>query len=175
MKFESAGVSPNTWILDNKVSQDLITAKTKNKTTFQLVPPYTHRANAAERAIQTFKAHFTAGLASVDPNFPVNEWDRLLQQAFLTLDLLRTARVNLLLSAYAYLYSNFNFNSTPLAPPGTKVVVHIKPTIDHHGEAVEKRVGTLGHPSITTDVSAAFYLQLELKLMRILLLFYLTH
>ena len=98
----------------------------KQKTSFQLVPPHTHRANAAERAIQTFKAHFTAGLASVDPEFPVAEWDRLLDQAFITLNLLRTARVNPKLSAHTYLFGNFDFNSTPLAPPGTKVVVHIK-------------------------------------------------
>ena len=60
----------------------------RNKTTFQLVPPHTHRANAAERAIQTFKNHFKAGIASLDPDFPITEWDRLLEQAFLTLNLL---------------------------------------------------------------------------------------
>ena len=109
------------------MSQDLKHAMTKQKTTFQLVPPHTHRANAAERAIQTFKAYFTAGLASVDPEFPVSEWDRLLQQVFITLNLLRTARVNPRLSSHAYLYGNFDFNSTPLAPPGTKTIVHIKP------------------------------------------------
>ena len=74
----------------------------KNQTTFQLVPPHTYRANAAERAIQTFKAHFTAGLASVDPDCPVSEWDRLLTQAFITLNLFRTARSNSALSAYTY-------------------------------------------------------------------------
>ena len=125
--LQQAGVTPNTWILDNEVSQELKTALTKNKTSYQLVPPYTHRANAAERAIQTFKAHFTAGLASVDPDYPVSEWDRLLHQSFITLNLLRTARVNPKLSAYAYLFGNFNFNATPMAPPGTKTVVHIKP------------------------------------------------
>ena len=61
----------------------------KNQTSFQLVPPHTHRANAAERAIQILKAHFTAGLASIDPLFfPVSVWDRLLQQAFIALNLL---------------------------------------------------------------------------------------
>ena len=33
---------------------------------YQLVPPSNHRANNAERAIQTFKNHFIAGLCSVD-------------------------------------------------------------------------------------------------------------
>ena len=126
-KLQSAGVSPNTWILDNEVSQDLTAAMQKNKTSYQLVPPHTHRANAAERAIQTFKAHFTAGLASVDPDFPVNEWDRLLDQAFITLNLLRMSRVNPKLSSYTYLFGNFDFNATSMAPPGTKVVIQLKP------------------------------------------------
>ena len=71
----------------------------KRKVAFQLVPPHNHRANAAEREIQTFKNHFKAGLASLDPNFPVCEWDRLLPQAFLTLNLLRASRANPKLSA----------------------------------------------------------------------------
>ena len=57
----------------------------------------------------------------------MNEWDRLLDQAFLTLNLLRTSRNNPNLSAYAYLFGNFNFSATPMAPPGTRVLVHKKP------------------------------------------------
>ena len=34
-KLQSAGVSPNTWILDNEVSQDLTAAMQKNKTSYQ--------------------------------------------------------------------------------------------------------------------------------------------
>jgi hypothetical protein len=40
---------------------------------------------------------------------------------------LHSSRVNPNLSAYAYLNGNFDFNKTPLAPPGTKLVVHLKP------------------------------------------------
>ena len=93
---------------------------TKYKTNYQLVPPHIHRANAAERAIQTFKK-------SLDPDFPMAEWDRLLEQALLTLNLLRASRIQPHLSAYAHLYGQFDFNATPLAPPGTRVVVHNKP------------------------------------------------
>lgn len=39
---------------------------------------------------------------------------------------MRTARVNPKLSSYAYLFGNFNFNKTPLAPPGTKVLIRKK-------------------------------------------------
>lgn len=127
-KFQLAGAAPNIWILDNETSHDLQTAMNKAKTTFQFVPPHTHRANVAERAIQTFKGHFKAGLTSVHPDFPISEWDRLLDQAFLTLNLLRASKVNPKLSAYAYLFGNFDFNKTPLAPPGTKAVIHSKPT-----------------------------------------------
>ena len=91
-KLRQAGENVNLWILDNEASFDLKSAMTKYKTTYQLVPPHTHRANAAERAIQTFKNHFKAGLASLDPQFPVSEWDRLLEQTFLTLNLLRASR-----------------------------------------------------------------------------------
>jgi hypothetical protein len=46
----------------------------------------------------------------------------------LTLNRLRSSRVNPRLSAYAYLNGNFDFNKTPpLAPPGTKVLIHLKP------------------------------------------------
>ena len=90
----------------------------KYKTTFQSIPPHTHQANIAERAIQTFKNHFKAGLASVDPDFLISEWDCLLKQAFITLNLLGASRVNTKLSAYAYLFGNYVFNKNPLAPPG---------------------------------------------------------
>ena len=65
-------------------------------------------------------------LALCDPEFPMAQWDLLLPQAFLTLNLLRAARCNPKLSAHAYLKGNFNYSATPLAPPGTRVVAHTK-------------------------------------------------
>ena len=88
--FTQAGVAPNAYVMDNVISSDFVAALTKNNTSFQLVPPHTHRRNLAERAIQTFKNHFKAGLVSVDSNFPLSEWDRLLEQANITLNLLRS-------------------------------------------------------------------------------------
>ena len=66
-------------------------------------------------------------MATCDPDFPLREWDRLLQQAELTLNLLRNSRINPALSAWAYLFGNFDFNKSPLIPPGTKVILHSKP------------------------------------------------
>ena len=114
--------------MDNEASADLKQAMLSKSISYQLVPPHIHRTNLAERAIQTFKNHFKAGFASVDPKFPAREWDRLLPQAVLTLNLLRSARNNPRLSAHAYLFGEFNFNATPLAPPGTKVLIHKKPS-----------------------------------------------
>ena len=37
--------------------------------------------------------------------------------------------MNLKLSGYAQLHGEFNYNATPLAPPGTQVIVHDKPTV----------------------------------------------
>jgi hypothetical protein len=126
LTLNSHGSSPKLYILDNEASGDLKNAMKKYKVDYQLAPPHMHRQNSAERAIQTFKNHFLAGLATADPNFPIAEWDRLIPQAVLTLNLLRNSRINPKLSAYAFLFGNFNFNKKPLAPPGTKVVVHKK-------------------------------------------------
>ena len=74
-RLKKAGLQPKTLILDYECSRDLKTAFGKEKIMFQMVPPSTHRANAAERAIQTFKNHLKAGLASTDPKLPIREWD----------------------------------------------------------------------------------------------------
>jgi hypothetical protein len=96
---------------------------------YQLVPPHTHRRNAAERAIRTFKDHFIAGLSSADDNFPARLWDRLLPQAEITLNLLRNSRMDPTKTAYEAVSGiNFDYNATPLAPPGCKVLVHEKPS-----------------------------------------------
>ena len=51
-------------------------------------------------------------------------WCRLLNQAEITLIMLKPSRLNNKLSAYAQIHGAFDFNATPLAPPGTKVLVH---------------------------------------------------
>ena len=123
------GLAPKMHYLNNEcptVLQKIMTAKDER---FQLVPPHLHIRNSAERAIQTFKNHFIVGLASVNKNFPVHLWCRLLPHCLLTLNLLHTSRINPKLSAYAQLHNAFDFNRTPLAPPGTKTIIHNKPAI----------------------------------------------
>ena len=82
------GLHPRLHTLDNEASTILKEFLTAENVEHQLVPPHIHQRNSAERAIQTFKNHFIAGLASTDPNFPLSNWCRLLPQAELTLNLL---------------------------------------------------------------------------------------
>jgi hypothetical protein len=94
---------------------------------YQLVPPHCHRRNAAECAILTFKENFVEGLSSVEPTFPLHLWDRLLPQAEITLNLLRTSRLHPKLSAAAHFHGLVDYNKTAFAPPGCKIISHEKP------------------------------------------------
>ena len=127
-RLVAAGLRPQLQRLDNECSAALKSFLRDETVDFQLVIPRDHRRNAAERAIRTFKNHFIAGLCSVDKNFPLHLWDKLLPQAEITLNLMRGSRINPKLSAHAQMHGHFDFNRTPLAPPGIRVLVHIKPS-----------------------------------------------
>jgi hypothetical protein len=130
-ELTSIGLKPKFQTMDNKASTVLKQFLHSKDAQFQLVPPHFHRQNAAERAIQTFKNHFVAMLCSTDKQFPIHLWYRLIPQTVITLNLLRQFRLNPKLSAHAQLNGLFDYNKTPLAPPGTKVIIHEK--TDHRG------------------------------------------
>ena len=71
-EFKRVGEAPKVCVLDNKKLKDLINSFAEEKIDYQLVAPCGH-CKAAERGIQTFKEHFKAGLASVNPNFPLSK------------------------------------------------------------------------------------------------------
>jgi hypothetical protein len=137
-RLVTAGLRPHLQRLNNECSTALKAFLTSEIIAHQLVPPGLHRRNAAERAIRTLKNHFIAGLCSVDKNFPLHLWDKLLPQAKTTLNLLRGSRIIPKLSAYAQLHDPFDYNRTPMAPPGICVLVHVKlqdrTTWSPHGE-----------------------------------------
>jgi hypothetical protein len=85
------GLKPKLMKLDNEASKLLKAYLHQKDITFQLVPPYSHRRNSAERAIRSFKDHLIAGICSTDKSFPMHVWDRILPQAFMTLNMLRTS------------------------------------------------------------------------------------
>ena len=121
------GFRPLLQKMDNEASAALKRTIREKGIDFQLVPPHMHRRNAAERAIQTFKNHFVAILSGTDKNFPMHLWDRLLRQSTTTLNLLRASRLHPQLSAAAHLIGAFDFNRSPMAPLGTRVILHEKP------------------------------------------------
>ena len=90
-----------------------------------------HRTNIIKilpkNSNRTLKNHLLSGLATCDDNYPIHEWDRLLPQCELTLNLLQNLRINSKLSSWALLNGNHDFNKVQLAPPETKVVIHNKP------------------------------------------------
>jgi hypothetical protein len=132
------GLTPKLMKLDNEASKLLKTYLHQQDITFQLVPPYSHRRNSAERAIRSFKDHLIAGLCTTDKSFPMHLWDRLLPQAVITLNMLLTSRINPKLSASTHIFGQYDFNRAPMAPPGTRIIAHETPnrrsTWDPHGQ-----------------------------------------
>jgi hypothetical protein len=87
----------------------------------ELTPADIHRRNIAERGIQTFKSHFISVIAGVDDKFPIHEWDRLVPQTIVTLNLLRQSNVSPNVSAYAHHHGQFDYDRMPIAPMGCAV------------------------------------------------------
>ena len=113
--------------LDNEYSNALKEFLQEERVAFQLTPAGMHRRNTAERAIQTAKNYFVAGLCTVHPKFLLYLWDsKLIPQAELMLNMLRGSRTNPKLSAWDQVCGVFDYNRTPIGPPGTRVLVHEK-------------------------------------------------
>jgi hypothetical protein len=121
------GLKPKLMKLDNEASKLLKMYLHHQNITCQLVPPYSHRRNSAERAIRSFKDHLIAVLCSTDKSFPMHLWDSLLPQAVITLNMLRTSRINPKLSAATHIFGQCDFNRAPMGPPETRIIAHETP------------------------------------------------
>jgi hypothetical protein len=75
--------------MDNEVSNHFKETVRAMGIQLELVPPDNHRTNPVERDIRAFKNHLLATLDTTDPNFPLNEWDPVVPQVELTLNLMR--------------------------------------------------------------------------------------
>ena len=79
-KFEylkARGFKPVFNIINNVVSKAINTCINSKEIAIQMVEPNNHRANVAERAIQTWKNHFIAGICTTHDNFPSVLWSQL--------------------------------------------------------------------------------------------------
>lgn len=110
-------IIPQKQMLDNEAPQEFLNVIEEYNIEWELVPPYNHRRNIAERAIQTAKGHIIANMLGCAESFPMQEWHRLLPQIELTLNMLRPANVRQTISAHSYVYGIHDYNRMPLAQP----------------------------------------------------------
>ena len=116
--------------LDNQTSSDLEKVFVNvAKISFTYAPPKNHRTLLAERAIRTWKNHFIATKAGLDPDFPPDLWDELLDQVDLTLNTLRSSNTSTdsTISAWDYVCGPYNYSAHPIGPLGAKVLVYETP------------------------------------------------
>ncbi|KAL7550663.1 hypothetical protein ACHAWF_013882 [Thalassiosira exigua] len=126
-RLDKRGIKPQFNIMDNEASNMICEWMEKENIAYQKVPPDNHRANIAERCIETGKHHFISILAGTDDAFPINQWDRLITQAEWTLNMLRPCRINPKISAYTYLECHHDYNHVPFVPMGWRALVYEDP------------------------------------------------
>ena len=73
-KLTKQRYKPKVHMIDNECSISLKEIMENYKLEYQLVTLHVHRRNLAEKAINTFKDHFIAGLATIDPKIPMHLW-----------------------------------------------------------------------------------------------------
>ena len=115
-------------MMNKQAARPLKAFLTTKECKWQFAEPHNHRVNAAEQAIQTFKNHLIGGFCCTDSEWPLQLWNNLTKQALITLNLCRTSRKHPDRSAYHYFYGKrYDWNKRPMAPPGTRTVVHEAP------------------------------------------------
>ena len=120
----SLSFSPTLAVFDNILHDDLRRYLQRKNIPVQLVPPGNHRANNAERAIQTFKKAFIACLATAHPDFPLDALEYLAPHLEFCLNILRKSRADPSVSAWEQLHGRYNHHRLPLIPFGAKGLVY---------------------------------------------------
>ena len=124
---QNRGFKPKLHKIDNETSkyfEDFIASLNTHQ---QYTPPDLHRTNPAERALQPYKSYVKSTMAYLPPTFPIAYWCRLLLQIDFSVNIVRKCRQNPLLSAWAAIEGEFHFNATPIAPPGSEMLMHENP------------------------------------------------
>jgi len=108
-------------LTDNEMSGAAKAYFARLKVPQKMVEPYNHRANDTERHIQTVKRHVIATLAGRDSECALENWDKAVTMAELTLSLLRRGTSEGQSSYHSYFGKAYDFNANPIAPWGVKV------------------------------------------------------
>jgi hypothetical protein len=132
-RCSAAGIKPAGQIYTDQTGRFVIPSSSGNN---YLMVLYGRATSSSEGLLSctatptnkhTFQNHFIAGLCSMDKDFPTSSVDAFIDQAESTLNLLRSSRINPKLSAHAQVNGQFDYNRTPLGPPGCRVMAHVKP------------------------------------------------
>ena len=75
--------------MDNKTSADIEHFIATQNAAIHYGPPDNHCTNVVEQAMQSWKNDCISGLASLPKDFPITCWYRLMDQANITLNLMR--------------------------------------------------------------------------------------
>ncbi|KAL7482020.1 hypothetical protein ACHAW6_007704 [Cyclotella cf. meneghiniana] len=118
--LESKGFNPKFSVLNNEASNAITEYLRKVDIKWQFVLPNKHQVSAAEQA----KNHFISSLCSTDHDFPAQLWDKLLQQAQDSLNMLCASRNDPSKSAYKTLEGPHDFNQHPWASPGCRAIIY---------------------------------------------------
>ena len=113
--------------MDNECSKCIQNYLEEKETRRHHVAPHAHRVNVAKPAAKKAKYHLIAALATLDWGCPIQLWSKMLKQVQDTLNMFRTSRNDTTKTAYQELEGDFDWNTTPMAPLGTKGSVYIHP------------------------------------------------
>ena len=88
----------------------------------------TTRTPGATKCRHYFQHHVISGLCATDENWPLQLWDQLTHQATITLNLLRTPRIDPTKSAHETIHgAKYDWDKHPMTPPGTRAIVYEAP------------------------------------------------
>jgi hypothetical protein len=98
--LDSKGFVVKLNLMDNQASNIIVQFLIPKQCDLMLVEPNNHRVNATEHAVQTFEDHFVSVLATTDSKCPLQLWDCLAPHVEMSLNMLRSSRINPTKSAY---------------------------------------------------------------------------
>jgi hypothetical protein len=107
-ELKAKGFTPKLNVMDNQATKQIKLFLTEEDCKLQLIKPHSHRVNAAERAIQTFKDAFILALTTTDRDFPLQLWDKLTPQVIMTLNMMPASWVDPTKSAHEILYGPYD-------------------------------------------------------------------
>ena len=105
------------------MSYNLLPAKTLVCST----PPPGRHGVPAEKAVQIYKSCYKSVANSLLTSFLISYWCQLLEQCNISVNMMRRHRHTQKLLVWAAMKGKFNFDSTLIAPPGSQMLMQVKP------------------------------------------------